>query len=220
MIRQTAFRGLATMTEKVLLLHGLLMRRPALVPLALRLRARGYEPHLFSYSSLWDQPDAAIAALSARIRALAEDGPIHLVAHSLGGLLAVEALNRDPTLPVGRVACLGSPLVGSAAARGLRERRLGLISGRAGPLLCAGVACAPEGREIGMVAGTRPVGLGRVFGRLDGDNDGTVAVAETRLPGLAAHCTLPVTHTGLAFSAPVAGQVDAFLRHGHFQKPI
>lgn len=205
---------------KVLLLHGLLMRRPALVPLALRLRARGYDPYLFSYSSLWDQPDAAIAALSARIRALATDGPIHLVAHSLGGLLAVEALNRDPSLPVARVACLGSPLAGSAAARGLRERRLGLVSGRAGPLLCAGLACAPAGREIGMVAGTRPVGLGRVFGRLDGDNDGTVAVAETRLPGLAAHCTLPVTHTGLAFSAPVAGQVDAFLRHGHFQQPI
>ena len=63
---------------------------------------------------------------------------------------------------------------------------------------------------------TRALGLGQIFGRFEGDNDGTVAVAETRLPGLTAHAAIPCSHTGLAFSAPVVDLVDRFLRHGHF----
>ena len=40
-------------------------------------------------------------------------GPVALVGHSLGGLVALEALRRQPDLPVSRVVCLGSPLRGS-----------------------------------------------------------------------------------------------------------
>ena len=43
-----------------------------------------------------------------------------------------------------------------------------------------------------------------------------MAVWETRLPGLAGHRVLPVSHTGLIFSAPVADLVVAFLRDGRF----
>lgn len=202
------------MSETVLLLHGLLMRRPALLPLAQRLRGFGYAPRLFGYSSLFDAPEATIAALADRLYALGKDGPVHVVAHSLGGLIAVEAYNRYAGLPDGRVVCLGSPLGGSAAARGLLERRLGPLSGRSGPLLRAGLTQLPHGREIGMVAGTRRVGLGRFFGRLQGDNDGTVAVEETRVPGLAAHATVAVSHSGLVFSAPAAALARQFLRDG------
>jgi len=207
---------------KVLLLHGLLMRRPALLPLARRLRALGYDTRLFTYSSLWSRPEAAVAALRVRLRELGGDGPVHVVAHSLGGLIAAAALDDaddaggvDP-LPPGRLVCLGSPIAGSAAARGLREKRLGMVSGRSGSLLREGLSRLPPGREVGMIAGTRALGLGQVFGRFEGDNDGTVAVAETRLPGLAAHATVPCSHTGLVFSAPVADLIDCFLRHGHF----
>jgi hypothetical protein len=90
------------------------------------------------------------------------------------------------------------------------------MSGRSGPLLRAGLTRLPQDREIGMVAGTRSIGLGRFFGKLPGDNDGTVAVAETRVPGLAAHATLPVSHSGLVFSAPVAALVERFLHDGRF----
>ncbi len=203
----------------MLLLHGLLMRRPALLPLARRLRALGYDTRLFTYSSLWNRPETSVAALRARLRELGRDGSVHVVAHSLGGLIAAAALDdadgADP-LPPGRLVCLGSPIAGSAAARGLREKRLGLVSGRSGGLLREGLARLPPGREVGMIAGTRALGLGRMFGRFEGENDGTVAVAETRLPGLAAHATIPCSHTGLVFSEAAAGLVDRFLRHGHF----
>ena len=51
---------------------------------------------------------------------------------------------------------------------------------------------------------------------LDGPNDGTVAVEETRLEGATAHCTLPVTHTGMWLSPQTAEQVATFLQHGRF----
>jgi pimeloyl-ACP methyl ester carboxylesterase len=202
------------LSETVLLLHGLLMRRPALLPLAHRLRGFGYTPRLFGYSSLFDAPEATIDALAERLYALGKEGPVHVVAHSLGGLVAIEAFNRHAGLPDGRIVCLGSPLAGSAAARGLLQRRLGTLSGRSGPLLRAGLTRLPYGREIGMVAGSRPMGLGRFFGRLQGDNDGTVAVEETRVPGLAAHAIVPVSHSGLVFSAPAAALVRQFLGDG------
>lgn len=204
------------MSETVLLLHGLLMRRPALLPLAHSLRKRGYATQLFTYSSLFDPTESAVAALAERLYLLGRVGPVHVVAHSLGGLMALEAYNRHAGLPDGRVVCLGSPLAGSAAARGLQRRGLGALSGRSGPLLRAGLARLPEGREIGMVAGSRPMGLGRLFGSLKGENDGTVAVAETRVPGLAAHAILPVSHTGLVFSAAAADLVQRFLGDGRF----
>jgi hypothetical protein len=69
-----------------------------------------------------------------------------------------------------------------------------------------------------MVAGDRPLGLGQVLGHFDGDSDGTVAVAETRLAGLADHVVVPASHTGLVFSPIAARQVVAFLRDGRFER--
>jgi pimeloyl-ACP methyl ester carboxylesterase len=150
------------------------------------------------------------------LRSHAGTGPVHVVAHSLGGLIAGAALDHVDALPGGRLVCLGSPLAGSSAARGLREKRLGLVSGRSGNLLREGLPRLPPGREVGMVAGTRAMGLGRFFGRFEGPNDGTVAVSETRMPGLTGHVEIASSHTGLVFSEPVADLVDRFLRHGSF----
>ncbi|MEO7072000.1 MAG: alpha/beta hydrolase, partial [Rhodanobacter sp.] len=71
-------------------------------------------------------------------------------------------------------------------------------------------------REVGMIAGRLPLGLGAMFGHLQGEHDGTVAVAETRLPGLADHCVVESNHMGLLFSAEVAERVRCFLDVGRF----
>jgi hypothetical protein len=57
-----------------------------------------------------------------------------------------------------------------------------------------------------------------LLSRLDGDNDGTVAVDETRLEGATDFCVLPVSHTGMWMSPLVAEQIAEFLAHGHFQR--
>jgi pimeloyl-ACP methyl ester carboxylesterase len=204
------------MAPRVLLLHGLMMRRPALLPLAWRLRKRGFATELFTYSSLFQTPGLAMERLAMRLYAMAPE-PVHLVAHSLGGLIVAEALNRYQQLPPGRVVCMGSPIAGSSAARGLAGRGLGGMAGRSGPLLRGGLATLPAGRQIGMIAGARSLGLGKFFSTFDSVNDGTVAVWETRMPGLADHAVIQSSHSGLVFSPQAADLAANFLETGRFR---
>ena len=185
--------------------------------MAWRLRARGFEPLLFAYSTLWREPEDAIQSLAARLRALAGP-PVHVLGHSLGGVIALQTLRRFPDLSVARVLCLGSPIAGSGAAQGLQQKGMGFISGRSGPLLRAGLPELPAGHEIGMIAGDKAMGLGRLFGQFEGPSDGTVAVAETRLPGLAAHTLIHASHSGLIMSRRAAGLSARFLATGRFDE--
>ncbi|HEV2286271.1 MAG TPA: hypothetical protein VGR80_09525, partial [Steroidobacteraceae bacterium] len=50
----------------------------------------------------------------------------------------------------------------------------------------------------------------------DEENDGTVAVSETRLPGATDHIVLPVSHLGMLVSARVAHETGRFLTEGRF----
>ncbi len=99
----------------VLLVHGIWNSPLWLLPLARRLRQGGYRPALFGYASVLGGPARAVPQLIARLRAT---GAQALVCHSLGGLIAAQALRSAPDLPVRRVVCLGSPLAGSSVARG------------------------------------------------------------------------------------------------------
>jgi len=202
--------------RRIVLVHGIWNAKSWLAPLARRLRAEGLEVEVFGYPSILGGPEPAIDALVER---LANGPPTHLVGHSLGGLIALEALRREPRLPVQRMVCLGSPLCGSGAARSLGRRAwTGLLLGRSGRLLRTGCRPWQGAVPVGMVAGNVARGFGRLLTRFDGESDGTVAVEETRLPGLAAHCTVRASHTGLVFSADAAAQAAHFLRHGCFHK--
>ena len=199
--------------RRVVLLHGLWMPGVAMHWLASRLAAGGFAPEVFSYASVADGPDNAVPRLVELLRR--EDADI--VAHSLGGLIALQALCDAPDLTVRRVVCLGSPLRGSGAAAGLMRFPLStLMLGRSADLLRQGFACWRGRAEVGVIAGHVPHGLGALFGHFDADHDGTVAVAETRLEGLTDHVVIAASHSGLLFSAEAAAQAAAFLRDGHF----
>jgi pimeloyl-ACP methyl ester carboxylesterase len=204
---------------EVLLLHGLWMRGIAMAMLHRRLREEGFSVHQFEYMSVAAPPEQAISRLRKRIRSLGP-GPVHVVGHSLGGVLALLAC-RDDDLPQGRIVCLGSPLNGSGAARGLTNRWGGdMLLGRSRELLEHGLDRWDGAREVGMIAGRMPVGLGAFVGTLGDEHDGSVGVEETRLPGLTAHCVLETSHTGMLVSADVARQVAVFLRDGRFDTPL
>ncbi|KRE88705.1 hypothetical protein ASG87_09020 [Frateuria sp. Soil773] len=207
------------MTEHIILLHGLWMRGFALGLLHRRMIGEGFRVHRFDYLSVASSQERILGRLQARIGELAPD-PVHLVGHSLGGLLALKACLAAESLPPGRIVCLGSPLNGSAAARGFAElgRRAGeALLGHNRELLEQGLERWDGPREVGMIAGRMPLGLGAVVGHLEGEHDGTVAVAETRLPGLADHCVIETSHTGLLLSAEVAQRAAQFLRRGRFE---
>ncbi|MEZ5483889.1 MAG: alpha/beta hydrolase [Lysobacteraceae bacterium] len=202
------------MSERVILLHGLFMRRPVMLSLARRLREEGFETELFGYSAQRHGPDGVLKRLRERMQALGAG--THLVGHSLGGVMALECLKRDPSLRGGRVVCLGSPIAGSAASRGLARARFGFTLGRSRGLLHEGVGELPPGVEVGMIAGSHAFGIGRVFSPLGESHDGTVGMAETRLPGLADHLVIPVNHTALLWSSGTASATARFLREGRF----
>jgi pimeloyl-ACP methyl ester carboxylesterase len=155
------------------------------------------------------------AALAQRLRAF---DAVHVVGHSLGGVIAFETLAAHPGLPPGRAVLMGAPLRGSRAARAVAQRWYG--PPMLGPLAMAELArerdCRWHGpRELGVIAGTRAAGLGRVFADLPQPNDGTVCLDETELPGSATRVIHDVSHTGMLLSLPVARSVTEFLRHGH-----
>jgi pimeloyl-ACP methyl ester carboxylesterase len=201
------------MTRRVVLLHGLWMPRASMRWMAARLRDAGYAPSLFSYATVSGGPEAAVPALVATLRR----EPCHVLAHSLGGLVTLRALQDAPELPVERVVCLGSPLCGSAAATGLARLPLAAASlGRSAELLRSGCGAWTGRAEVGVVAGRTPLGLGQLFGRFRGDNDGTVGVDETRIDGLAGHAVIATSHTGLLFSPEAARLAVGFLQDGRF----
>jgi len=201
-------------TRRVVLLHGLWMPGASMQWFASRLSADGFEPEIFAYHSVADGPDTAVPRLVELLAA----APADIVAHSLGGLIALQALHEAPELRVQRVVCLGSPLTGSGAATGmLRWAPAAAMLGRSAALLQHGVDKWTGGAEVGVIAGCVPHGLGALLAGFDGDHDGTVAVAETRLPGLADHVVIEASHSGLLFSAEAVDQAAAFLRTGCFQ---
>ncbi|UNK41814.1 alpha/beta hydrolase [Luteimonas sp. S4-F44] len=202
--------------RRVVLLHGIWMVGLTMRRFARRLEAMGFAPEIFGYPSVTGGPQAAVDGLLAQLR---RDGPAHLVGHSLGGLVALQALAQAPELPVGRVVCLGSPVCGSGAAAALSRLPISrLYFGRSADILLDGCADWPPQAEVGMVAGQVPRGLGALFARFDGPHDGTVAVAETRAPGLADHVVVEASHSGLLFSAQAVAQTAAFLREGRFAR--
>jgi pimeloyl-ACP methyl ester carboxylesterase len=204
------------MAERIVLLHGLWMRPLALAPLARQLRGEGFEVSLYGYPSLSRSADAIVDDLRARIAAL-RGRTVHVVGHSLGGLIALQALRDERGLPPGRVVCLGSPLLGSRTARAVSAWPLvPWVVGSSGTLLREGVPPWQGAREIGAIAGHAPFGIGVLAGAVRGPGDGTVAVAETRLPGLRDHALVATSHTGLIYSPAVGRMAARFLRHGRF----
>lgn len=198
--------------EAVILIHGVWMRAFSLLLLRRRLGEAGFRAELFDYASVFGRDDHSLDRLRRRIDAL-RVRTVHLVGHSLGGLVAVRTRGRlSPELD-GRVVCLGSPLNGSAVAR-----RLPRLLGCSTDVLCSGLPERIPNVEVGVIAGTQALGLGQLMRAFDGPNDGTVSVAETRWPGAVAHCEVNTSHTGLTFSREAADLTARFLRCGRFDE--
>ena len=201
--------------RRIILLHGLWMPNASMQWFASKLSAAGHVPEIFSYHGVIEGPEAAVQQLAERM----QQGDADIVAHSLGGLIALQALSEAPHASVHRVVCLGSPLRGSGAVTGMmRWPPAAAMFGRSAALLQAGVHGRQGGAEIGVIAGRVPHGLGALFAGFDGEHDGTVAVEETRLPGLTDHIVVDASHSGLLFSAEAVEQTMAFLRDGRFRR--
>ena len=108
-------------SEAVLLLHGLWMNRLVMQFLSSHLEQAGYVPHMLSYRSMQGTLSEHRRRLAECVAGLAEPC-VHLVGHSMGGVIALDFLRQvdgDALLGprIGRTLLLGSPVVDCGAAR-------------------------------------------------------------------------------------------------------
>lgn len=204
----------------VILVHGLWTPAAVLVPHGRWLRRSGYRALRFGYPSVRATLSQNAQALRRFVAAAGGD-EIHLVGHSLGGLVILDMLRQEADPRLRRVVLLGTPCTDSHCARRLARvaGMLALLGGSIKEWLARGpgVTAAPDSAiEVGVLAGTRSVGLGRVVPGLPRPNDGVVTLAETRLPGAADHVALPVAHSEMLASRRCAAQIAAFLETGRF----
>jgi triacylglycerol esterase/lipase EstA (alpha/beta hydrolase family) len=173
------------------LLHGLGRSGLSMHPIANMLRRAGY-PTLSPWYGHGRTMAGIVAHLTPRIDrfAAAHPGPLHIVTHSLGGLVARAFITAARPAGLGRVVMLSPPNAGSE----LVDFDLGIIAGsrRLDPLLAARLLPSP--------------------------NDGKVAVAATMVDGMRDHIVLPVQHSLMLHNRAVIGQVCAYLASGRFAR--
>lgn len=205
--------------DTVVLVHGLWVHGIAMGLMRRRIERCGFRALAYSYPSLRLTLTQNAERLARYCRGLAAP-QLHFVGHSLGGLIVLRMLERAAGLQTGRIVLLGAPVAGSLAARRLAR----LPGGRAalGRSMAEGLAAARSfadgGRDIGVIAGRLPIGIGRVVAPdLPEPSDGAISVSETRLPGARDSIVLDVSHFGMLLSRAVAHQICAFIRDGAFE---
>jgi pimeloyl-ACP methyl ester carboxylesterase len=206
-----------TRGENVLLVHGLWMHALAMRLIQRRLEAMGYAVHPYSYPTVRSTLRENAERLLAHCSSLA--CRLHFVAHSMGGLVALNAAQQMHPERRGRLVLIGTPFADCYSGRRLER----LPGGRRLLGKCMGEWLGEPRRgdfsnfDIGVIAGDGGFGMGRLIAPgLPKPHDGVIAVEETRVPGMRDQVTLPVSHTAMLLSRPVVTQVCAFLDAGRF----
>lgn len=207
----------------VLLLHGYGRLGASMAVLGAAARRAGYATYAPSYPYR-PSMSAIVAWLASRVAAFEAriDGPLHIVTHSMGGLVARALIAAHRPRRLGRVVMLAPPHGGSELADLLMRLRLGrLVLGEATAQLRTARADADEAAlgpvdfELGVIAGDRAL-LRVPFAPLPAPHDGKVSVASTRVAGLSGHQVLPVSHTLMVYDRRVTRATLGFLAEGRF----
>ena len=196
--------------EAVVLLHGLCANRFVMSRLARFLRSDGFDTANWGYRSTADTIEQHAILFLERLDQLVTRGSydrIHLVTHSMGGIVARSALNFQIPPNIGRFVMLGPPNSGSHVARVLAPR-LGRFCRPLDEL-----SDAPDS-YVNRLGEPKDVDLGIVAAAADR----VVKLESTFLSRQLDHIVLPGHHGALPWRRETAEQVIHFLRHGRFQR--
>lgn len=205
--------------ETIVLIHGLGRTRVSMMPLALRLQRAGFRTVFTRYSSMRMTLREATDSVARQVERLAarRGGPLSLVGHSLGGIIALRLKRERSDLPIHRVVQLGSPNHGSQMAEILKDSAL--ATWFFGPVLAELsedlTNAATRDPDVAAIAGVgAPSGIVRVFGVTE-PSDGLVTEGSAWGNEASVRLSAPTIHTGLPLSRSVADATVAFLKTGH-----
>ncbi|MGH7290665.1 MAG: esterase/lipase family protein [Myxococcota bacterium] len=213
----------ATSQEVVVLLHGLYRSDRSMRPLEEAVAEAGFQVVNFDYASRSQSAESLVAELDREIAACCSTATkLHFVTHSLGGIVTRAWLAQHRPANLGRVVMLappnhGSPLADVVAGSALLRFFAGGTAALLGtdPLSLPN-RLPPADFELGVIAGTASRNpLGAIF--IDGESDGTVSVASTRLDGMTDFTTVDSSHTFIMRSDEAMAETVHFLRSGAFQ---
>lgn len=206
----------------VVLLHGLARGQGSMARLGKALRAAGFDTASRTYPSRRHSLTYLAGEIADWIVAQAAGRAVSAVTHSMGGVIVRHL--HDPRIRWERIVMLAPPNQGSQLAAALMKNPIyRWYYGPAGGELADGSRWPPPPAPFAVIAGTRGLALtnptswtmGRRFAR-DTPHDGTVAVAETKLPGMRAFAEIDATHTWIMNDPRVHALVLAYLRDPTF----
>lgn len=211
----------------VVLLHGLARTADSMARLGERLAADGHAVVTADYPSR-RFPVRTLAAMTVppaldacRARGARE---LHVVTHSLGGILLRQHLAEHAEPDLGRVVLLAPPNRGSEVADALGDvPGYRLLNGPAGLELGTGPDALPERlgpttADVAVITGTTSINLILSLW-LPNPDDGKVSVASARLEGMCAFLAVPVAHPFVMKDRDVIDEVSAYLATGRLRSP-
>ncbi|GEO99668.1 alpha/beta fold hydrolase [Methylobacterium haplocladii] len=213
--------------EGVVLLHGTARRASSMGRIEQAFRKAGYATLNLDYPARQASLGVIATLLIPEIDAFtARVSRLHVVTHSMGGLVARALITRHRPENLGRVVMLAPPNGGSEVADALhRLRAFRRFFGPSGAQL---VTQRSEGLRrllgtvdypLGIIAADRSLYPLESLFVLPGPNDGRVTVARTRVPGMSGHITLHTTHAMMMWNPRVIREALHFVREGRFGEP-
>lgn len=206
----------------VILIHGLLQSSRCMTAMAASFRSAGYTTIDFDYPSTQITIPEAARYLDKLIKSLDGIDEINFVTHSMGGLV-VRAWSMEFDDPrVHRMVMLGTPNLGAEladithqywilrTAAGPGARQLGTHADGLIPKL------PPPRCEFAVIAGCSgtPAGWNPL---IPGDDDGTVTVESTKLPGAADFMTVKSLHSRLLWEEEPRLHCVNFIKEGRLR---
>lgn len=201
--------------ETVILLHGLWRSVWAMEPLAKYLHNEGYNTVNLAYPSLTKPYDYILDMVEAEIRKYLKKGTVHIVTHSLGGIITRDVLARIPHDQLGRIVMLAPPNQGSEIINWLIKYHAPRFTlGPVGLKLGADSITAPplpEAVDSAVIMGDSC--LIPFFKKLlPGDSDGIVTVERGKVEGMNEFHVFKADHTFIASEPEVMEKTLEFLR--------
>jgi pimeloyl-ACP methyl ester carboxylesterase len=207
----------------VVFLHGLARSHRSLATLQRKVERAGHRTWARSYPSRRLELSALADWLAERIREDLGDRPLFGVTHSLGGVVLRHLADR---LPWRGVVMLAPPNQGSRVAAAFKDNPVfRWYFGPAGQQIDRAEGWPAPPSPFGVIAGTTSLSVAAPPGWLtralrllppDAPSDGTVAVSETRLEGMADFACVAASHAWIMNHPRVEELVLGFLEKGRF----